>query len=122
MNKYPQPGDDVIDSRDVTKAIADLELLAGAGDALSDDDLSLLSNLRELAEDVEGRSSAWLGGTALISYDYFEDYARELAEDTGEIGPYDAWPVSCIDWTKAARELEVDYASAEFGGVLYLFR
>src|SRR5438067_2318189 len=43
----------------------------------------------------------------------FEDYAQELAEDIGAIGRDNQWPVTCIDWDRAASELQYDYASVE---------
>lgn len=38
-------------------------------------------------------------------YESEEDYARQLAEDTGGIADYSVWPLSCIDWKDAADEL-----------------
>jgi antirestriction protein len=50
----------------------------------------------------------------------FEDYAQELAEDTGAIDREMSWPNYCIDWEYAARELKHDYTPFEFEGVDYL--
>lgn len=37
------------------------------------------------------------------------DFAQNLAEDIGAIDEDAAWPNNCIDWERAARELEGDY-------------
>jgi len=46
-----------------------------------------------------------------------EDFAYDVAENLGFEQP-DEWPYSCIDWTRAARDLRFDYW--ESGG--YYFR
>ena len=47
-----------------------------------------------------------------------EDYAQQLAEDTGAIDEDARWPHNCIDWERAARELSYDYTLISG----YLFR
>lgn len=37
------------------------------------------------------------------------DYAENLAEELGAIPEDSAWPLNCIDWEQAARELPMDY-------------
>ena len=118
MRDYPRPGDDIIDSRDVIQAIEDLEAEKEQfGDEF--DEAELLAQLKELDESVGGRD--WRDGVTLIRDGYFETYAQELAEDIGAIGRDLAWPANCIDWERAARELQMDYSSAEFGGVDYWY-
>jgi hypothetical protein len=58
----------------------------------------------------------------LIPEDEFEDYARELAEDIGAIPAGMGWPLYCIDWERAARELSADYNRVTFRGTDYLIR
>lgn len=58
----------------------------------------------------------------LIAESDFEDYAREFAEDIGAIPDDAQWPCTCIDWEKAARELQVDYSSVTYDGTDYLYR
>jgi antirestriction protein len=58
----------------------------------------------------------------MIPADDFTDYARELAEDIGAIDRDAKWPVYCIDWEWAARELKMDYTSVEVNGIKYYFR
>jgi antirestriction protein len=52
----------------------------------------------------------------------FTEYAQELAEDIGAIDPDAKWPVYCIDWERAARELKMDYTSVRVNGTTYYFR
>lgn len=52
----------------------------------------------------------------------FIDYAQELAEDIGAIGRSLQWPTDCIDWDKAASELQMNYSSVEVDGTTYWFR
>lgn len=53
------------------------------------------------------------------------DFAYQLAEDAGVMPESSAWPLSCIDWEAAWRELQIggDYSavSASTGGV-HVFR
>lgn len=107
--------DDVIDSRDVIARIADLE---GTED---EEEQAELKALEVLAEEGEG-SPDWHHGETLIRDSYFEDYARELAEDIGAIQPNAAWPNNCIDWERAAEELKADYFEVDYDGVTYLIR
>jgi len=52
----------------------------------------------------------------------FAAYAQEFAEECGLISIDVQWPVSCIDWEWAARELQMDYASVRVNGTTYYFR
>ena len=58
----------------------------------------------------------------MIREDAFEDYARELAEDIGAVPSDVGWPVYCIDWERAARDLAMDYMSVRFMGDDYYIR
>jgi len=80
-----------------------------------------LTALKSIADECEGYGD-WSYGETLIREDYFEDYARELAEDIGAIPKDSKWPCTCIDWEQAAEELKVDYTSIEFNGVTYYMR
>jgi hypothetical protein len=110
--------DDVIDSRDVIARIEELEGI----DEPDDDERDELNTLKELAEEAEGYSPDWAYGSTLIRDSYFMDYAMELAEDIGAIPDNLQWPCTCIDLDQAARELQMDYSSVEFGDVTYWIR
>lgn len=130
--------DDIIDSRDV---IARIEELEGEQEDLLDgqmfDDLAPkdradfteweeengheLYTLRTLADEAK-ESPDWQDGETLIRDSYFQKYAQDLAEDCGMILKGNAWPCTCIDWERAARELQMDYYSVKFDGIDYWIR
>ena len=130
--------DDTIDSRDV---IARIEELEQERDTVAGDDPSAptslvalaewdktdegreLTALRALADEASGYAADWLHGEQLIRDSYFRDYAQELAEECGDIDFSKlSWPLTCIDWEQAARELRMDYTSVDFDGVTYWVR
>lgn len=52
-----------------------------------------------------------------------EDYAQELADDIGAVPDELPWPLSYIDWERAARDLFMgDYWSADSPSGVYVFR
>ena len=109
-------GEDVIDSRDVIARIAYLE------DSEDTSEREERAALVKLAEEAEGYAADWQHGETLIRDSYFEDYARELADDLGLIRDGQGWPYTCIDWEQAARELQMDYTAVDFDGVTYWVR
>ena len=112
---------DVIDSRDVIERVKELEEReANITDEATEGELEELAKLRTLTE--EAASSEWEDGVTLINEDYFEDYAREFASDIGAIQDAMNWPCSCINWERAAEELQMDYTEVDFDGVSYLYR
>jgi antirestriction protein len=44
------------------------------------------------------------------TYSSNEDFAREIADEIGAIDKDAKWPMNCIDWEQAARELMYDYS------------
>jgi hypothetical protein len=121
--------DDVIDSRDVIARIEELtdertaHIEAGTRDEWDDSDECLeLEKLEHLAEEASGYAADWQHGETLIRDSYFETYAREMAEDIGAVSDYAGWPSTCIDWKRAASELQWDYTSVDFDGVTYWVR
>jgi uncharacterized protein (UPF0335 family) len=86
------------------------------------DEAKELAALQSVAEQAEGYASDWRHGETLIRDDYFEDYARQLAEDCGMVKEGAQWPNNCIDWEQAASELQTDYTSIDFDGVTYWIR
>lgn len=143
---------DIIDSRDIIaridyleSSITDCETCGGSGylkpedgndtaddekcgecengrNGLDSDEWEELEALKALQEEAEGYSEDWKYGSTLIRDSYFEDYARELADDIGAIDKNASWPVNCIDWEQAANELKHDYTSVDFDGVDYWVR
>jgi|SRR5215469_3625630 len=110
-------GERYIDSRDLLKR---LEELRGDRDdeeiGLTEDEAEELKAIEAIEDELPS------DGETLVREDQFEDYARELAADIGSIKGDESWPLNCIDWEKAARELQMDYTSIEFGDYTYLMR
>jgi antirestriction protein len=48
------------------------------------------------------------------SFSSDEDFARDMAENTCDVNFRNlSWPMYCIDWEYAAKELMMDYSEAE---------
>lgn len=103
------------------ESLADLKDLQKSGFTQSDE-AQELANLEAFAEEASGYASDWPLGETLIRDSYFEDYARQLAEDVGAIHSDAKWPCTCIDWKEAADELKQDYSAIEFDGITYWTR
>lgn len=116
MNAVVSNKDDVIDSRDVIERIAELEALDLPLDEYDAEELESLKTLAEVGEDA---SSEWHHGATLIRDSFFAEYARDLAEDIGAISRNTQWPLNCINWDRAAEELQVDYQDVDFDGETY---
>ena len=79
--------------------------------------------LRALEAFISEGSDSWKDGETLVRESYFEDYARDVTEDIyGSEMLAASWPLTCIDWEQAARELQYDYTGADFDGVTYYYR
>jgi hypothetical protein len=81
--------------------------------------------LEKLLEQLEGGGDeewrgTWYAGN-LVKDEYFEDYARELLEDCGEI-PRNLPHYIAIDWETTARNIRVDYTPVDFDGQTYWAR
>jgi antirestriction protein len=87
------------------------------------------------ADEVEAYRLACDDQHEVLDYDQFremyrgcyssgEDYAQELAEELGSVPADSSWPVTCIDWTGAWRELTFDsyYAQPCSSGGVHIFR
>lgn len=91
--------------------------------ALADWDAENAEELADLEAFIAEGTSEWEYGETLIRDTHFRDYTQELAEECGDIDFRKlSWPLTCIDWDQAARELQYDYTSADFAGVAYWFR
>ena len=58
----------------------------------------------------------------LVADSYFQEYAQNLAEECGMVDTSASWPMNCIYWEQAARELQMDYGSIEIRGFTYWYR
>lgn len=128
--------EDVLDCRDIIARVEHLEELEQPGpvdlgpedNAQAQDDLfAELRSLRAFLAEMKGYGGdeEWRGDwypVTLIRDSHWETYTQEFAEEVGAVNADATWPHTCIDWDKAARELRMDYTSAEFDGVTYWFR
>jgi len=108
--------DKILDSREVEERIDELE---GQEDK-DEDETAELAALTAFREEVSQYNSDWPHGVGLIRDDYFEDYAQEQAEGMSDMKT-SQWPYNCIDWARAARELQYDYSSSDLMGETYWF-
>ena len=116
--------EDLIDSRDVIERIDYLRenFVGESGRWIgTDEEESEFIALEALAAEGESMPD-WEYGSTLIRDTYFTEYAQELAEDIGAISSDAQWPLYCIDWERAARDLRVDYTAVEFDGTTYWVR
>ena len=118
--------DDYIDVRDAIARFEELDE-AMSERIVDDEEYEEAKALHELLSDLKGYGGdeQWRGDwypITLIRDSYFEDYAEELADDIGAIDRRAGWPLTCIDWKQASRELQQDYSSVEFDGVTYWYR
>lgn len=86
-----------------------------------------LAELIDLMDRIRGRGGdyQWRGNwypAFLIRESHFQEYAQELAADCGLLESAASWPLTCIDWEQASRELALSYSCADFRGVTFLFR
>lgn len=58
----------------------------------------------------------------LIADSYFQEYAQNLAEECGMVDTDARWPMTCIDWEQAARELQMDYNYIQIHDSSYWYR
>lgn len=128
--KVPTNWEDVVDSRDLVKRLAELQELDEPGDDLAaeiDQDLReerrILDKLIQEIRDYAGDQPE--DGVTLVRESHFEEYARELHEDTTDLDVAkitSEWPYRHIDWEAAAQELLQDYTSIDWDGVTYYIR
>lgn len=120
----PDNTQDIIDSRDVIARIE--ELRAEIEESMPDVNPEMveeLASLTRLADEASGYAADWSYGETLIRASYFVTYAQELADDLGYTTPdTHSWPFTCIDWERAALELQMDYTAVDFDGVTYWIR
>lgn len=131
---------DMLDVRDLIARVEELqdeivtfsededdERRARAWGEANPEDAQELAALTTILEELKGYGGdeQWRGDwypVLLIRDSYFKEYARQLAEEIGEYDPQAQWPLNCVDWERAARELQIDYSTVEINGVTYWYR
>jgi len=99
------------------------------------DEFERYVELRDLAVEVTGCNeddpqldtafdNAAENEPTMIHENEFEDYAQQLAKDIGAINDdtQSNWPLDCIDWEKAAEQLQQDYTEINWCGETYYMR
>ncbi len=101
-------------AQELAELIAEVEADGGPMAAF----VAYRSNVGAEYATVEGFRDVYRGEWSSV-----EDYAQELAEDCGMVPDDLAWPLSCIDWKRAARELTIggDIWTAESDGGVFVF-
>lgn len=128
---------DVIDVRDIIARVLELrderdeynEKMGSpdAWDGVPDGEPEELAMLEDILSELAGYGGDeefdgdWYPVT-LVHDGYFQEYAQELAEDCGMVATSASWPMNCIDWEQAARDLQMDYNSIEICGATYWYR
>lgn len=138
MTKFSN-SDDMIDVRDITARIEELEdeqndfehdddgnrTEADWADA-NPDDAAELATLASLMSDLAGYGGdvQWRGAwypAVLIAESHFADYCQELVEDIHDMP--DGMPsYLVINWKATADNLRIDYSEVEFDGETFLYR
>lgn len=108
---------------DISDAIERFEELSEERTDSEEHEFELLT---ELLNEIGSRDGnvQWRGDwypSALIADSYFEEHARELADDLYDVDAA-RWPFNCIDWERAARELRSDYSTVDVDGISYWYR
>ncbi len=88
----------------------------------SEDDKEELANLRKL--EAQFNKDECDNEPTLIRDTYFKEYTERYAEEVDAIprNMRNEWPMRCIDWDQAARELQQDYSQCDFNGMTYWYR
>lgn len=122
---------DMIDMWDITDRVDELRGLVhdedGNQQTLASGEYDELELLEGLLAELAGYGGDhdwggdWYPGS-LIRDSYFVTYAQEFADDIGAINSEAGWPTQCIDWGRAARELQMDYSIVDYDGTTYWYR
>jgi len=109
--------DDTIDSRDISERIEQLEDDNDRDDVDQRVELDTLVTFRE-----DFNSFSWKNGILFIKDSFFEEYARNFAEESHRLDCSIGWPFHWIDWKAAANELQSFYYPVKLDGVDYWYR
>lgn len=94
----------------------------------SADEIDEYVRAKEILKQLKGEGSdhSWNGDwypSVLIADSSFPGYAKEYAFDVGLVTENtNHWPINCIDWNEAAKQLQQDYCSIEIDGTTYWYQ
>ena len=103
LNRY-----EITDTRDLADFLLD-------SDNDADERARIADLFEQLGVDPESPDD---NGVTVIPESCLKEYAQQLAEDIGEVLS-NRWPLNCIDWDRAARELSHDMMAALVDGTIY---
>lgn len=95
------------DWQECPEFLQDLETLAEYFEAGEDYDIEVYEAASELDIPFSDVSEAYQG-----QFNSDEDFAQDMAEQLGSIDKNASWPMNCIDWEYAAKELMYDYSES----------
>jgi hypothetical protein len=107
-----------IDSRDLEARLDELTDDTEYG-PLDEDEAEERAALTRVCNEGRDSFSEWHDGETLVPEDQWIDYAQQLAEDIGAIAGSEGWPLSYIDWERAAEALKQDYTGIDIEGTEY---
>lgn len=107
-----------LDTQDLAREADDLRGLVDDSTPIMPDEVRFVEEVERLEREI---GEEFAVGALMIPEVEFEEYAREFAEDIGAIKG-SGWPLTWIDWKRAAQELRMDYTEVEFEGTTYLVR
>lgn len=105
-----------MDSRDLQEKLEELQQLKEDGEEYDQERLKAIEELKQ-----ETESYGWEYGIYFIAEEDFQNYAEELFDECYALDVPDNLK-TYIDYEKFARDLEMDYSSAEFEGKTYLWQ
>lgn len=120
---------ELIDARDDFSISADRPESESADEAAqawaqeNPDDAAELGRLEALRDEIGSKGDLICGDAGpFVAEESFEEYAEQVAEEIGAIERGGGWPLSYIDWSRAADALKMDYRSIEWDGTTYWYR
>lgn len=128
---------DVIDVRDIIARVLELrderdeynEKMGSpdAWDGVPDGEPEELAMLEDILSELAGYGGDTefegdLYPVQLVADSYFQEYTQNLAEECGMVDTDARWPMTCIDWEQAARELQMDYSYIQIHDSSYWYR
>ncbi len=133
----------MLDTQEIYNNMCELESLQNAIDGLKEELKELQEEIDEKQEEISDAIQAlkdfeescgytqedientfdgikrWKDVVFITESD-FPRYVRTVAEDCQDIPT--GWPFNCIDWDRAADELQLDYSSLDWQGESYLYQ
>ena len=99
------------DDEDIESIQYDIDSI---NDDFDEDEYDILYAMREMIPE-------WEHGNVLVHDTEWEEYVKELLEDTGEMPRDIPWYI-VIDWESTADNIQQDYSCVEYDGTDYWFR